>query len=368
MKMATARHQIKNQSILSSPNVIPASVLCEVIKERMDQKDVQLKGFVMSGFPETENQARALNIAGIHPGLVSDSAESITERLVEMPDNDERAIREKINSTNSECQLQQLVYEQCAKVIKVDKPIQDVIEHAITLAGIPEWGIELRVSRVILLGPPGTGIATIAALISKKYKMQDIDVGKAIRAAIERGSKDGLLLKQFVSKNLPIPDLTIAEFVKNLLMTSECARLGWILHGFPKNLAQAEQLAGFNLTPNRVIVLQCSKFTSLERITERRIDKVTGERYNLLTNAPINMEENDNLVQHPSDTEENVNMKLDKYESTKQAIIDYFGDKVEFVDAEKDTHKVFESVDFHVANVRPPKFMSDARKANVNRL
>lgn len=63
----------------------------------------------------------------------------------------------------------------------------------------------------------------------------------------------------------------------------DAVKRGWILHGFPQTRNQVDSLSQMGYEPNRVIVLDLSSDTAVERLSLRAVDPVTGERYGLWT-------------------------------------------------------------------------------------
>jgi len=95
--------------------------------------------------------------------------------------------------------------------------------------------------RIVLLGPPGAGKGTQAALLKEKFGIPHISTGEIFREEIEKGSALGIRIREFVSKGILVPDEIVVEVVKNRLSASDCIN-GWILDGFPRTLNQAKLL------------------------------------------------------------------------------------------------------------------------------
>ena len=75
------------------------------------------------------------------------------------------------------------------------------------------------------------------------------------------------------------------------------------MDGFPKTLQQVHLLKSINIKPSRVILLECSEETSVQRLQQRRVDPITGIYYSM-GNLPHDPEIKDRLLQHDEDKED----------------------------------------------------------------
>jgi adenylate kinase len=94
---------------------------------------------------------------------------------------------------------------------------------------------------ILLLGPQGSGKGTQAKRISGEYGIPHIATGDMFRAAIDEGTELGRRVAPILAAGELVPDeLTIALIRERLGQPD--ARSGFVLDGFPRNLAQAEAL------------------------------------------------------------------------------------------------------------------------------
>ena len=92
---------------------------------------------------------------------------------------------------------------------------------------------------VLILGPQGAGKGTQAARIASEYGARHLSTGDLFRAAIAAGTELGQKVKPLLDSGQLVPDeITVALIREQLGETTG----GWILDGFPRNLAQAEAL------------------------------------------------------------------------------------------------------------------------------
>ncbi len=93
--------------------------------------------------------------------------------------------------------------------------------------------------RIIIMGPPGAGKGTQAALIVKEYKIPHISTGDMFRDAMASNSELGNQAKNYIEKGLLVPDELTIKIVKERLSQADCQN-GFLLDGFPRTLVQAE--------------------------------------------------------------------------------------------------------------------------------
>ncbi|WP_313959031.1 adenylate kinase [Umezakia ovalisporum] len=126
--------------------------------------------------------------------------------------------------------------------------------------------------RLILLGVPGTGKGTQAAILSKQWQIPHISTGEILRQAIADKTSLGLKAKAYVEKGDLVPDHLIFHIIRHRLSHSSAQR-GWILDGFPSNLSQArfldELLETLRHSYNRVFSFYVPIDVLVQRLQQR---------------------------------------------------------------------------------------------------
>ena len=95
--------------------------------------------------------------------------------------------------------------------------------------------------RIVLLGPPGSGKGTQAARLVDALKLPHISTGVLLRAAVEAGSALGKAAKQVMDRGELVSDDIVLGLIEERLARPDVGK-GFILDGYPRNLAQAKAL------------------------------------------------------------------------------------------------------------------------------
>jgi len=95
--------------------------------------------------------------------------------------------------------------------------------------------------RLVFLGAPGAGKGTQAKRLVEKYGIPQISTGDLLRAAVAAGTALGKEAKSYMDRGELVPDSVVLGMVKERLSQDDCKK-GFILDGFPRNVAQAESL------------------------------------------------------------------------------------------------------------------------------
>ena len=132
--------------------------------------------------------------------------------------------------------------------------------------------------RVILLGAPGSGKGSQAALLKEKFSLPHISTGDLFRDNIRNKTPLGLKVKEIIDAGHLCPDDLTVDLVKDRLSKPDCAK-GYLLDGFPRNVFQAEELDKF-MPPEKVINIGVGYEEIVRRICGRRVCEKCGGIFN----------------------------------------------------------------------------------------
>ena len=134
--------------------------------------------------------------------------------------------------------------------------------------------------RLVLVGPPGAGKGTQAQFLAAHYSIPHISTGDIFRANLKAGTPLGLQAKGFMDNGDLVPDSVTNEMVKDRLTHDDVAN-GFLLDGFPRNVAQAEVLRAIlaeKKTPlHAVLEFSLANEEIVARLSSRRTCKECGQ-------------------------------------------------------------------------------------------
>ena len=182
--------------------------------------------------------------------------------------------------------------------------------------------------RLILLGPPGAGKGTQAAVITKTYNIPQISTGDMLRAAVKAGSPLGLEAKKVMDSGGLVSDDIIIGLVKARLKQDDCAN-GYLFDGFPRTIPQAEAMKDAGVQIDVVLEIDVPDQDIISRMSGRRVHTASGRTYHVHFNPPKVEGKDDvtgeDLIQRDDDREETVRKRLEVYHAQTRQLVDYYG-------------------------------------------
>jgi len=161
--------------------------------------------------------------------------------------------------------------------------------------------------RLVLLGPPGSGKGTQAARLKEKLNIPHISTGDLLRAEVAAATPLGLQAKEVMARGDLVSDEILLGMLESRLGQADVAN-GFILDGYPRNLAQAAALDGL-LTK---IGQPLDAVVQLDVGTDLLVERIAGR-------AKAEGREDDNP--------ESVRKRLQVYNDSTAPVIGYFADR-----------------------------------------
>ena len=125
---------------------------------------------------------------------------------------------------------------------------------------------------LVLLGPPGSGKGTQAALLTEKYRIPAIATGDILRAQVEAGTPQGQQVRSYLDRGELVPDQLVVDIIRHRLSEPD-TEAGFILDGFPRTVPQAQaldaMLAELQRPLDAVLYLQVDRQSLQDRLGQR---------------------------------------------------------------------------------------------------
>ena len=187
--------------------------------------------------------------------------------------------------------------------------------------------------KLIILGPQGSGKGTQARKIAERFGIPHISTGDIFRKNIMLKTELGKVAEEIINKGELVPDGLTYDLVKKRLLEQDC-RKGYILDGFPRNLAQAKVLEELSET-DYALDVDITDEEAVSRISGRRSCK-NGHVYHVTINPPekegICDIDGEPLFQRDDDKAEVIKKRLGVYHDKTKQVIDFYKEKGKLIE------------------------------------
>lgn len=184
--------------------------------------------------------------------------------------------------------------------------------------------------KLIMLAAPGAGKGTQAEMLSKHYAIPTISTGAILRKNIADKTELGAIAQNYINEGKFVPDELIIDIVKKRLTEDDCKN-GFILDGFPRNLAQAEALDKSDIDIDMVLTLAVKDDEIVERLSGRLECTKCGSSFHKEHRKPQKDGICDNcggeLRTRQDDKPEVIRDRLATYYKQTEPLIDYYKNK-----------------------------------------
>ena len=181
--------------------------------------------------------------------------------------------------------------------------------------------------KLIMFGPPGAGKGTQTDILCRRYGIQKISTGDALREVIRSGSELGQQVKGLMDQGKFVPDEIVTEIIRDRVSSPDCAN-GFILDGFPRNLAQAEALLNMGIRMNKALLINVPDEALVERVQGRVVCSKCGASYHVTNNPPQEEGVCDKcggcLEARSDDRPETVRARLKTYHELTDPVVDFY--------------------------------------------
>jgi adenylate kinase len=184
---------------------------------------------------------------------------------------------------------------------------------------------------IVLLGPPGAGKGTQAAVISKALQLAHISSGDIFRENLKNETDLGKMAKEYMNRGELVPDDVTIAMIGERLSRPDCEN-GALLDGFPRTPAQAEALA--EKLAERGEYIECVPYIAVPaeelvtRLSGRWTCRENGHIFHEVNNPPKKKGvcdiDGSELYQRDDDKAETVNNRIKVYMDQTSPLIEYY--------------------------------------------
>lgn len=187
---------------------------------------------------------------------------------------------------------------------------------------------------LIMLGPPGAGKGTQAAMLAERLGIPHVASGDLFREALKAETELGLTAKSYMDRGELVPDEITIAMIRERLSKTDCEK-GVILDGFPRTTEQAEALKELLGEQGRAIdaalFIDAPEDELVRRLSSRRTCRDCQAIYNVISNPPQQEGRCDvcggELCQRADDEPETVRNRIRVYWEETSPLIDYYRDE-----------------------------------------
>jgi len=206
--------------------------------------------------------------------------------------------------------------------------------------------------RIVLLGAPGSGKGTQSQLLVQAHGVPQISTGDLLRDEKARGTPLGLQAKAAMDAGKLVDDALVLAMLRARLARADAAN-GFILDGYPRNIAQAVSLqsllAEIGQPLQRVILLNLDLGLLFRRLTGRRVCRDCQRVFNIYTTPPgspppcLQCGDMPRLEQRPDDAEDVIGKRLEVYDAQTKPLVSHYeaAGLLRVVDGDADVQTVF---------------------------
>lgn len=201
--------------------------------------------------------------------------------------------------------------------------------------------------KILFIGPQGSGKGTQAQLVAEKFGLPIFSTGNILRQRVQQQDELGKELKSLIDAGYLVSDELVNRIIAEKIQAE--GQKGYILDGYPRNLAQAEFLASKDdLT--HVLEIDLSDEEAIRRVGGRRTCPACQRVYHIEYNPPevegLCDNDDESLAIRDDETEESLKKRLAIYHEQTEPVIEFYKAKNihHKIDGRPAIERVFEEV------------------------
>jgi len=188
--------------------------------------------------------------------------------------------------------------------------------------------------RIVLLGPPGAGKGTQAKVLAQELGVAHISTGDILRQNVKDATALGKEAKDFMDRGLLVPDGLMSKMLQDRFAQDDIKK-GFILDGYPRNIAQAKTLEEIfkpkGIDIDIVVYLDSSDSVIIQRLSGRLVCSKCSANYHVTNMPPSKQGFCDKcgaaLYQRTDDKVETIKKRLDVYKNEVADLIKYYSEQ-----------------------------------------
>ena len=204
---------------------------------------------------------------------------------------------------------------------------------------------------IVLTGAPGAGKGTQADLLVERCGVHKLSTGDALRSQIKSQTDLGLKAQEYMNGGRLVPDDLLFEILQSELKKADDGKV--LLDGYPRNLDQAETLAGLSdrWPVKKALHLDVPETELISRLSGRRTCGNCGASFHVVFNRPKVDGVCDRcageLKQRPDDAEDKVKVRLGVYHESTEPVLGFYKERGLYckVNGLGDTETVFKRIE-----------------------
>ena len=208
--------------------------------------------------------------------------------------------------------------------------------------------------RLILIGPPGVGKGTQAALLESRLGLKPLSSGVIFRSEIDADTDLGHLANSYIKRGELVPNGVTIEMMAKRIRSEEVRKAGFILDGFPRTVRQAEalteELEKEGITLDGVVSLEVDDNVVVKRLSGRMGCTKCGEIYHSVNKRSkregICDKCNSPLIVREDDKPDTIRERLRVFRENTRPVVDYYAERGMLlrIDATQDPEAVYQAL------------------------